>query len=164
MSPSRKDRPASSNLTTGDNQLELRSFDQSLPMNLLRAREAVMKQFIPTLQEHALSPQQWRTIRVLQQENGLEISEVAKRTHLLLPSLSRIIQNLESRELIERRSVENDQRRKALFLTKDGRQVFKQITPKSAQRYERIAELFGQEKLDQLDELLHQLIESIDHA
>ena len=148
----------------GDGQLELRSFDQSLPMNLLRAREAVMKQFIPTLQEHGLSPQQWRTIRVLQQENGLEISEVAKRTHLLLPSLSRIIQNLESRQLIERRSVENDQRRKALFLTKTGKNVFKQITPKSAQRYERIAELFGQEKLDQLDELLHELVVSIDQS
>ena len=140
----------------------MRSFDDSLPMNLLRAREAVMKQFIPTLQEHGLSPQQWRTIRVLQQESGLEISEVAKRTHLLLPSLSRIIQNLESRDLIERRSVENDQRRKALFLTESGKRIFKQIRPKSAQRYKRIAELFGQEKLDQLDELLHQLVISID--
>ena len=148
--------------TNKDGRLELRSFDQSLPMNLLRAREAVMKQFIPTLQEHGLSPQQWRTIRVLQQESGLEISEVAKRTHLLLPSLSRIIQNLESRELIERRNVENDQRRKVLFLTNSGKQVFDQITPKSVQRYERIAELFGQEKLDQLDELLHQLVVSID--
>ncbi len=143
-------------------KLELRSFDQSLPMNLLRAREAVMKQFIPTLQEHGLSPQRWRTIRVLQQESGLEISEVAKRSHLLLPSLSRIIQNLESRKLMERRNVESDQRRKVLFLTDDGEQIFKQITPKSVERYERIAELFGQERLDQLDELLHQLVISID--
>jgi hypothetical protein len=34
-------------------------------IGLLRAREAVMKKFSPSLKQHDLSPQQWRVIRVL---------------------------------------------------------------------------------------------------
>ena len=50
---------------------ELRGFNRSLPMALLRAREAVMKKFIPSLRENGLSSQQWRVIRALNEEQGL---------------------------------------------------------------------------------------------
>jgi len=143
-------------------ELHLRSFDRSLPMTLLRAREAVMKKFIPSLQEHGLSTQQWRSIRALMQEDGLEISTLANRCHLLLPSMSRIIQNLESRGLIERRSVKADQRRNAIFLTEQGRDLFRKIEPQSAERYEHITQQFGEEKLEQLYELLQDLVDSLE--
>ena len=39
--------------------------DRSLPIMLLRAREAVMKRFRPMLKAHGLSEQQWRVLRVL---------------------------------------------------------------------------------------------------
>ena len=86
----------------------LRSFDRSLPMALLRAREAVMKKFTPSLRENDLSSQQWRVIRALNEEDGLDISELAARCYLLMPSLSRIIQNLERRDLINRAQSESD--------------------------------------------------------
>ena len=142
--------------------LSLRSFDQSLPMTLLRAREAVMKKFIPSLQEHGLSPQQWRTIRALVQQDGLQISELSNRCHLLLPSMSRIIQNLEARNIVERRNVADDQRRKAIYLSQQGHELFALIAPKSAERYGFITEQFGEQKLQQLYDLLHELVSSID--
>ena len=40
-------------------------FEHSLPMMLLRAREAVMGRFRPMLREFDLTEQQWRIIRVL---------------------------------------------------------------------------------------------------
>ena len=140
----------------------LRGFKRSLPMSLLRAREAVMKKFVPSLKEHNLSSQQWRVIRALQEESGLDISELSARCYLLMPSLSRIIQNLESRELVERRPVETDQRRSAIFLTDGGRKLFELVAPKSAERYEHITEKFGYGKLELLYELLDELVEKID--
>ncbi len=140
----------------------LLSFDRSLPMTLLRAREVVMAEFIPALQQHGLSPQQWRTLRVLEQEDGLDMSEVAKRCHLLLPSMSRIIQNLESRELISRQSVADDQRKNALFITQQGLALFAVIAPKSAERYEIITRQFGEDKLEQLYQLLENLITTLE--
>jgi len=136
----------------------LRDFDRSLPMSLLRAREAVMKTFIPTLKEHEMSPQQWRVIRSLEQEDGLEISELSKRCFLLKPSMSRIAQNLESRGLIERRKVSNDQRKSALFLTQKGHDLGEKVAPKSLERYDFITEQFGYGKLELLYELLDDLV------
>lgn len=141
---------------------DLRGFKRSLPMSLLRAREAVMKNFLPSLQEHNLSAQQWRVIRGLQDENGLDISELSVRCHLLMPSLSRIIQNLESRSLIERRTSDSDQRRSVIFLTDKGDELFQQVAPKSEERYDHITEKFGYGKLELLYELLEELVQKID--
>lgn len=140
----------------------LRGFDRSLPMSLLKAREAVMKNFTPTLKEHGLSAQQWRVIRSLEQEDGLEISELSKRCYLLLPSMSRIVQNLETRAFIVRKPVSTDQRKTALYLTEHARDVYKDIAPKSSERYENITNKFGYGKLELLYELLDDLIEVLD--
>ena len=120
-----------------------------------------MSKFIPSLREHGLSPQQWRAIRTLEQENGLQISELSNRCYLLKPSMSRIVQNLESRSLIERRGVETDERRTALFLTESGRKIVNVIAPQSEAQYELIAQQFGSEKLELLQGLLEELMESI---
>lgn len=150
------------NQQTHEARRNLRDFDRSLPMLLLRAREAVMKKFIPSLREHGLSPQQWRVIRSLEQEDGLKIAELSKRCYLMLPSMSRIVQNLESRQFIERRFVATDQRRPALFLTEAGHQLFEQVAPKSVERYEDITHQFGYGKLELLYELLDDLVASLD--
>jgi len=140
---------------------QLPDFDRSLPMSLLRAREAVMSKFIPSLKEHGLSAQQWRAIRSLDQEDGIEISELSKRCYLLKPSMSRIVQNLESRQLIERRNVASDQRRTALFVTQAGRNLVAQVAPKSEERYQFISQQFGNGKLELLQELLDDLVSAI---
>lgn len=140
----------------------LRKFNRSLPMSLLRAREAVMKKFMPSLKAHHLSPQQWRVIRILAEHDALDISELAERCYLLMPSLSRIIQNLESRQLVVRNSVESDQRRCAISITPDGQALFDIIAPQSEERYAYITEKFGYGKLELLYEMLDELIEKLD--
>ena len=141
---------------------ELRGFNRSLPMALLRAREAVMKKFIPSLRENDLSSQQWRVIRALNEEQGLDITELGDRCFLLMPSLSRIIQNLEKRILVTRSHSEADNRRSVISLTVAGEKLFKEIAPASVERYNLITEKFGYGKLELLYELLDELIEKID--
>lgn len=158
MSQSKAEQTLDRDMPAKSSDAALRDFDRSLPMSLLKAREAVMRQFIPSLKEHGLSPQQWRAIRSLQQEDGLEISELAERCYLLLPSMSRIAQNLEARKLLERRAVASDQRRAALYLTAKGRALFAKIAPKSVERYANITERFGYGKLELLYELLDDLV------
>ena len=48
-----------------DKSLPLRDFQHSLPMELLKAREAAMARFRPMLRSHGLTEQQWRVIRAL---------------------------------------------------------------------------------------------------
>tara|TARA_Y100000385_G_C12821521_1_gene520575 strand:- start:258 stop:713 length:456 start_codon:yes stop_codon:yes gene_type:complete len=147
---------------TSSKNKTLRAFDRSLPMALLRAREAVMKKFTPSLRENGLSPQQWRVIRALNEEEGLDITELANRCFLLMPSLSRIIQNLEKRELVSRNQSSLDNRKSVISITGSGKKLFQKIAPKSVERYDLITEKFGYGKLELLYELLDELIEKID--
>ncbi len=142
--------------------MPMRQFDRSLPMALLRAREAVMKKFSPALKEHDLSPQQWRVIRVLVEEDALDATEIAERCALLMPSLSRILQNLHRRGLVARTTAKNDQRRSIVSITARGRKLFDTLSPINEARYAYITEKFGYGKLELLYELLHELVEKID--
>src|SRR3954467_12736522 len=92
-------------------RLPMREFSRSLPMSLLRAREAVMRQFRPSLRDHGLTEQQWRILRALASVETIEVTELARVAFLLGPSLSRILRDLETRQLIERRTAEADLRR-----------------------------------------------------
>ncbi|MBT8447013.1 MAG: homoprotocatechuate degradation operon regulator HpaR [Gammaproteobacteria bacterium] len=130
-------------------------------MNLLRGREAVMRTFTPALKAHGLTPQQWRVLRVLVEYGQLDISQLADRTFLLPPSLSRIVQNLEQRGIVRRRSVASDQRRSAISVSARGQRLFDQIAPLSEARYRHIAERFGPGKLELLYELLDELVEKL---
>ena len=140
----------------------LRDFRHSLPMELLRAREAAMSRFRPVLREHGLTEQQWRVIRVLAEHDGIDASEVAARSFLLAPSLTRILQFLEKEGLVTRRSDSNDQRRSVLALTDSGRKVFGSVGPDSEQQYADIEAAFGQERLERLYELLAAFYTTLD--
>lgn len=140
--------------------IAMRPFSQSLPMALLRAREATMRLFRPMLAAHDLTEQQWRVLRALAAaDEPLEVGAVAERTFLLGPSLSRILANLEARGLVRRRVASHDQRRSELSLTARGHRLVRDIAPTSEATYEAVEAHFGKERLHQLlgllDELAH---------
>lgn len=139
----------------------MRKFERSLPMSLLKARESVMKKFVPHLRDYDLSPQQWRVLRALYETEGMEMSELSEQCFLLMPSLSRIIQNLEARELVNRRISDKDQRRSIITLAEKGVEMVQIIAPKSEERYAHITNAFGYGKLELLYELLDELVEKL---
>lgn len=136
----------------------MRPFSQSLPMALLRAREEAMRRFRPLLAAHDLTEQQWRVLRALTAADGrLDLTGLAERTALQVPSASRIVANLEGRGLLERGSAEGDQRRASLGLSSSGRNLVRLIAPHSEAAYNRIEEEFGAERLARLLEELADL-------
>ncbi len=135
----------------------LRPLRRSLPMTLLRAREAVMERFRRMLRDHGLTEQQWRVIRVLAEREPLEVSELAAHSFLLPPSLSRILRFLAGRRLIRRRPLNADQRRHEVSLTAAGKRLFHRIAPSSEAIYRDLEQAFGEENLEQLYALLGNL-------
>jgi len=131
-------------------------------MTLMKARDAVMKEFTPHLREHGLSTQQWRVLRALEEEEALDATEIAGRCALLMPSLTRILQNLEGRDLVSRVPAKNDLRRTLVSITAEGRHLFEVIAPLQEARYDLITERFGYGKLELLYELLDELIAKVD--
>ena len=147
--------------TTPQPSPRMRRFERSLPMALLKAREAVMKKFNPALKAHGLSAQQWRVLRVLVEVDALDATEIAERCALLMPSVSRILQNLDKRGLVDRQTAADDQRRTLVSVTGEGRELFEALAPINEARYAWITEKFGVGKLELLHELLDELVEKL---
>lgn len=138
-------------------RVPMRDFSQSLPMALLRAREAVMRQFRPSLRKHDLTEQQWRILRALAAVDTIEVTELAHLAFLLGPSLSRILRDLEARGLVTRKLVERDQRRSVLSIAPKGLKLIGQVAPHSEAIYAEIAERYGVRKLGELQKMLDEL-------
>jgi homoprotocatechuate degradation regulator HpaR len=152
--------PASGGAPTA-RQVPMRDFSRSLPMSLLRAREAVMRQFRPSLREHGLTEQQWRILRALASIEAAEVTELARTAFLLGPSLSRILRDLEARSLIERKTAKADQRRSMVSISKEGVKLMASVAPNSEAIYAEITRRFGARKLAELQEMLGELEESL---
>jgi homoprotocatechuate degradation regulator HpaR len=149
-------------MTARSRKIPMRGFSQSLPMALLRAREAVMRRFRPALRSRGVTEQQWRIIRALAHSGPLEVTALAEATFLLAPSLSRILPDLESRGFVSRRQLDSDLRRAVVSLEPGGLKLIAAHAPDSEDAYDAIARAFGQERLDQLFQLLRELEETLD--
>ncbi|MGH6713924.1 MAG: homoprotocatechuate degradation operon regulator HpaR [Bradyrhizobium sp.] len=139
----------------------MRDFSRSLPMSLLRAREAVMRQFRPSLRNHGLTEQQWRILRALTAVEAIEVTELARVAFLLGPSLSRILRDLEARQLIERRTAKADLRRAVVSITAKGLKLIEAVAPTSEAIYAEITGRFGARKLAELQDMLGVLERSL---
>lgn len=132
---------------------------RSLPMALLHAREAVMARFRPMLAAHEVTEQQWRVLRVLSKAGPVEATELADRASVLPPSLTRIIKALEGRKFITRNKAQGDGRRVVLTIAPAGSTLIEALSPKRLVIYRDIEQRFGQDRLEQLLDLLESLVD-----
>lgn len=138
-------------------RVRLRDFSRSLPMALLRSREAVMRHFRAALRHAGLTEQQWRVLRALMSVPEIEVTELARVTCLLGPSLSRILRDLEERSLISRQAVVADQRRALIAIAPAGRAIIEAAAPFSEAIYAEISRRFGTDDMARLHDLLRLL-------
>ncbi len=142
-------------------RVPMREFSRSLPMSLLRAREAVMRQFRPSLRRHDLTEQQWRILRALAAIDAIEVTELARTAFLLGPSLSRILRDLDARGLIERKTAKTDLRRGVISISEKGLRLMEIVAPSSEAIYAAITKRYGARKLVELQDMLSALEASL---
>jgi homoprotocatechuate degradation regulator HpaR len=147
--------------STGVRRVPMREFSRSLPMSLLRAREAVMRHFRPSLRDHGLTEQQWRILRALASVDTIEVTELARVAFLLGPSLSRILRDLEARHLIERRVAKADLRRGVVSISARGLKLIEAVAPSSEAIYAAMTRRYGARKLADLQDMLATLESSL---
>lgn len=135
----------------------LRDISRSLPIALLRTREAVMRQFRPVLKSVDLTEQQWRVLRALDSVPEIDATGLAMATFLLPPSLSRILRDLEGRRLISRQPDPADLRAWLISLTPEGRETIDAVGTWAESVYAEITDRIGKERLDTLMRLLRDI-------
>lgn len=138
-------------------EIPLRDLSRSLPLALMRAREAVMQYFRPHHRKHQVTEQQWRVLRVLYKGGELEATELARQSMLLAPSLTRILRDLEGSRMITRRWDEADRRRSVIAIAPAGVALLAKVAPLSEASFAEITKLYGEARLNQLFKLLSEL-------
>ena len=129
----------------------------SINIGLIQAREALMTQFRPILNQANITDQQWRIIRSLAENGTLDFQDLANKACILRPSLTGILTRLEKAGMAVRLKPSNDQRRVFLKLTQEGEKLYQSIGEKVDERYDAIENVFSKEKLEKLKELLTEL-------
>lgn len=113
----------------------------------------------------ALSITEWRIMAVLGEYPGASADEVSAKIQIEKSIVSRALQKLLARHLVEREVDETDRRRQNLSLTKTGMEIYKQVVPVSYEYEEQLLECFSKnerETFDKLIDRLYQHAESID--
>ena len=132
---------------------------KSLPIAMLRAREAIMLSFRPILAKHGFTEQQWRVLRVLGEKGPSDAGQVAFDACILAPSLSRIISKLEEEQYLSRFIDAKDGRRVNLSLTNKGQDIIAKIAPDLEIIYKGIEKRYGELKLTNLLDMLSEISE-----
>ena len=130
---------------------------RSLPIALLRARETVMEPIRAMLADADVTEQQWRVLRVLDEEGALSLSEVAAAACIQMPSLTRIVQTLVDKGMVLRVRDTGDRRRQTVSLTAAGAAVIHDNAETSRQITADIATKLGPHRYQALLELLEAL-------
>ncbi len=109
--------------------------------------------------EFKISIWQWRILAVLGESDGLTSTEVANRTLMDKPAVSRATASLLERGLISRKSDTADRRKAELRLSANGRKIYDAIIPR-ALSYE--AEILASLSPDEAA-TLHALLTRLSH-
>lgn len=140
-----------------DPKPSLPSTKRSLPIALIRAREKVMGPVREMLAPIGITEQQWRILRVLSEYGPQDATHLGERASLLLPSLTRIVQAMQKKELITRTPDENDRRRQTLAITAKGQKIIDDNIEAARKIADRYVSHLGQKQYDALLDALAKL-------
>ena len=131
---------------------------ESLPILLQKAREASVHAARQTLSGFDLTEQQWRVIRTTFINGELNAQTLASQSAILGPSLSRILNRLESDGILVRKVSPGDQRELVISLSAKGKRLHQKVQPKVQVNYDALDKKLNATKLSQLVNLLDEVI------
>ncbi|MGY3438683.1 MULTISPECIES: homoprotocatechuate degradation operon regulator HpaR [unclassified Marinovum] len=138
--------------------IDLPPTQQSLPIAMIRAREKLMGPIRDMLQASGLTEQQWRILRVLEEYGPQDATKLAERSSLLMPSQTRIVQNLSEKGLVSRKTSTEDRRRQVVTITPEGRSILVENAEQARAIAGQVRTALGDEKVRQLLALLDDIV------
>jgi homoprotocatechuate degradation regulator HpaR len=116
-----------------------------------------MSRFRPVLNKHGMTEQQWRILRVLLDEDGLEPRQLCERCLISSPSIAGVLMRMEEAGLIKRERMEHDQRRVKVTVTASAKKLGKSMASTIEREYLELEKLVGVKQLQQVYDALDTL-------
>ena len=134
------------------------SLDEFLPYRLSVLSNAVSSKIAKIYErEFDLSIWQWRIIAVLGEREGLTSTEVALRTLMDKPTVSRAAASLIERGILERHIDRDDRRRAPMRLTDEGQAIYAAVMPRALASERELLDAMSADEIATLHSLLSRL-------
>jgi DNA-binding MarR family transcriptional regulator len=136
--------------------LDFAELNEHIGYFLRRLQVAVFSNFIRTLEPMDVRPAQYSVLVLIAANPGRSQSAIGQALNIERARLARMLHELERRKWIERRAAPDDGRSHSLFLTDTGAKALVRIRSLAASHEERMVELIGRERRQQLLDLLRE--------
>ena len=139
------------------------SLEQEVYLSLQRTADALGRGFADLLKAHALSPAQYNVLRILRGagEVGLACQEVGSRMITREPDVTRLMDRLETRGLLERRRQQDDRRVVKARVTAAGLELLSKLDAPVVKLHDVQLGHLSRERLRSLCELLEAAREKV---
>ncbi len=126
-------------------------------LSVVRTADLLAQRMNQFLKQFELSGSQYNVLRILRgSPDGLSCGQIAERMISRDPDVTRLLDKLEARGLIERERNEDDRRVVIARITAGGLDLLTRLDPLVASEHRRQLGALGEQKLRQLIELLEQ--------
>ncbi len=141
-----------------------RSGPESLGFWIYRTHSQASNLLRRTFQAHGydLTPEQWGVLTSLRGEEGVNQSQLGVKTFKDRHNITRILDLLEKRGLIERRVDEGDKRAYRVFLTEEGREKQEKLKTLVKSHREALFEGLSADDLSALRRIFEHIVENIE--
>lgn len=118
--------------------------------------------FQQRLKEFGITPEQWSALYQVERGDGLMQKTIAERTGKDRPTTTRILDHLEAKELIYKRTGEHDRRSFFVYATEKGKELIALTVPVEQQMVRELTRCMTEEEYELLLALLSRIDRHID--
>jgi DNA-binding MarR family transcriptional regulator len=116
------------------------------------------------LRELNLTPAIWRILALLQERDGISVTELSESSLIDRTLLSRLLSDLEQRGFVRKRTDPKDKRYIGIYLAPAGAKAFAEIMPIARRQIERALEGLNASELAQLKKTLTIIIRNLSRS
>lgn len=131
---------------------------------LAASSEAASHQFHARVREMGLRVPEWRVLACLFDQDGLMITQLARFSLMEQSRMTRIVDQMEKRGLVARRSDEGDGRRVRVYLTEEGQSLSTELVEEAQDHETRLLSALSPADAERIKPSLVRLLEALDSS
>jgi DNA-binding MarR family transcriptional regulator len=116
------------------------------------------------LKHLGFTPVIWRVLALLQENDGISISELSQQSLIERTLLSRLLSDMEHRGYVRKEPDRRDKRYTAVYLQSAGYDAFEKVLPIARRQIERAVAGLSQRDLDKLQQILRHITENLNRS
>ena len=131
-----------------------------LALLLERASHAVAERLVRDIGLDGVTSDHWRVLRHLSDGAGHSMGELAEREGINPPTLTKLIDRMVGKSMVQRAADPEDSRRVLVYTTDSGLELFTELQSRIDRHHASLGTMLGERNARQLERLLRLLIDS----